>query len=317
MTRRIRLTTPATMMMTRMRIEPEDVVIDEPLVRRLIAKQFPYWADLPIRLVALSGWDNRTFHLGERMLVRMPSRACYAIQVEKEHRWLPRLAPLLPLPIPAPLAMGEPGEDYPWRWSVYRWLRGETAAPERISDMRQFARELGEFLLALQRIDPIGGPAPGPHNFYRGGPLTTYDAEVRQAITALKRTIDADAAMEAWEEALSANWQGAPMWFHGDVSAGNLLVDRGRLSSVIDFGQLGVGDPACDLSIAWTLFTDERRDVFRASLEPDPAMWARGRGWALWKALIVASGLTETNAIEAEKPLRIIEEVLAENRRKI
>jgi aminoglycoside phosphotransferase (APT) family kinase protein len=294
----------------------DDVIINEPLVRRLIANQFPDWADLPVRLVAQSGWDNRSFHLGERMLVRMPSGARYAGQVEKEQRWLPRLAPLLPLAIPAPLAMGEPAEGYPWRWSVYRWLEGETAAPERISDMRRFARELGQFLLALQRIDPVDGPTPGPDNFYRGGPLTAYEAETRQGIIALKDAIDTDAATEVWEEALSASWHGSPVWFHGDVSAGNLLVDRGRLSAVIDFGQLGVGDPACDLSIAWTLFTGESRDAFRSAAEPDPAMWARGRGWTLWKALIVAAGLTETNATEAAKPLRIIDELVAEHRGK-
>jgi aminoglycoside phosphotransferase (APT) family kinase protein len=294
--------------------DAEDVVIDELLVRRLIANQFPRWANLPVRPVALSGWDNRSFHLGERMLVRIPSRARYAVQVEREHHWLPRLAPLLPLSIPAPLAMGEPEQGCPWRWSVYRWLPGKTAAPERIGDMLQVAKDLGEFLLALQHIDPTDGPPPGQHNFYRGGSLGTYDDEARRAITALKGAIDADAAMEAWEEALSANWQGSPTWFHGDVSSGNLLVEGARLSAVIDFGQFGVGDPACDLSIAWTFFQDESRLVFRTIVKPDPGMWSRGRGWTLWKALTVAAGLTQTNAIESARPLQIIDEILAERR---
>jgi aminoglycoside phosphotransferase (APT) family kinase protein len=162
--------------------------IDAALVRRLIAAQFPRWADLPVRPVEVGGWDNRTFHLGPRMTVRLPSAAHYASQVEKEHRWLPKLAPLLPLPIPVPLAKGAPAEGYPWQWSVYRWLEGEAAAVGRISDLRRFAISLAGFLGALQRVDPAGGPSPGRHNFFRGGPLTVYDAETRQAIAALARS---------------------------------------------------------------------------------------------------------------------------------
>ena len=262
----------------------DEVDINVSLVRRLIAAQFPQWADLPIKPVEFDGWDNRTFHLGEDMTVRLPSAAPYALQVEKEHRWLPRLAPRLPLPIPVPLAKGAPADGYPWQWSVYRWLEGETATIERIADLRQFAIALAEFLTALQRIDPAGGPPPGRHNFFRGGSLTVYDAESRQAIAALEGEIDADAATATWEAALAATWHGAPVWFHGDVAAGNLLVEGGRLSAVIDFGTSGVGDLSCDLAIALTLFRGESRDAFRAVLRPDDATWSRGRGWALWKA---------------------------------
>lgn len=179
------------------------------------------------------------------MVVRLPSRADYEIQVEKEQRWLPKLAPLLPLPIPTPLAMGEPGEGYPWKWSVYRWLPGETAAPERISDMRQFARQLAEFLLALQDIDPSGGPAPGPHNFYRGGPLSTYDAQTRRAIAALEGAIDAGAATEAWNEALSARWQGSQMkagTHFGQVL--NPIRRRGRAVGAGRYGRHSSSPPA-------------------------------------------------------------------------
>ncbi len=292
------------------------LMIDDTLVRRLVATQFPQWKDLPVRPVALGGWDNRIFHLGEHMLVRMPSAADYAVKVEKEHRWLPRLAPLLPLPIPVPLAIGEPADGYPWKWSVYRWLEGETAASVHISDLRDFATSLAQFLIALQRIDPTDGPLPGPHNFYRGGALTTYDAETRQAIAALKGKIDVDAATDVWEGALETTWHGSPVWVHGDVTTGNLLVQEGRLSSVIDFGGLGVGDPACDLAIAWTLFRGESREVFRAMLPLDAGTWARGRAWTLWKALIIAAGLTDTNVVEAAQPWRIIDEVLVDHRRK-
>src|SRR5471032_651535 len=174
-------------------------IIDTALVRRMVIAQFPQWSQLPVRPVAFGGWDNRTFHLGEHLIVRLPSAADYAAQVEKEHLWLPRLAPLLPLSIQTPVAMGQPSEGYPWKWSVYRWIKGDTASPERIGDLRDFAIHLAQFLIALQRIDPRDGPVAGPHNFHRGGALTTYDTEARQAIDALEGKIDGKAASEVWE----------------------------------------------------------------------------------------------------------------------
>jgi aminoglycoside phosphotransferase (APT) family kinase protein len=292
------------------KMDVEQPVIDDTLVRRMVAAQFPQWADLTVRSAAVGGRDNKTFRLGEHMIVRLPSAADYSVQVEKEHRWLPKLAPFLPLPIPAPLAMGEAAGGYPWRWSIYRWLEGDTAAPQRIGDLNAFAASLAQFLIALQRIDPKDGPRPGPHNFWRGGSLNTYNAETRQAIALLKGKINTKAATEVWETALKTTWNRPPVWIHGDVSAGNLLVKEGRLSAVIDFGMLGVGDPACDLSIAWTLFNGESREAFRAMLPLDAGTWARGRAWTLWKALIVAAGLTETNAVEGARPWRVIDEVL-------
>ena len=293
-------------------MQPDEVQIDASLVHRLIATQFPQWAHLPIRPVEHGGWDNRTFHLGEEMTVRLPSAAAYAPQVEKEHRWLPRLAPHLPLPIPVPLAMGQPGDGYPWRWSVYRWLDGEIATVERIADHEQFARDLALFLVALYRIDPTGGPAPGPHNFYRGGSLTVYDGETREAIAALAGEIDIVAATEVWEESLAATWRDSPVWIHGDVAAGNLLLAKGRLSAVIDFGTSGVGDPACDLAIAWTLLAGASREVFRAALPLDDAAWARGRGWTLWKALITVAALPGSNAGAVAASRRILDDLLAD-----
>jgi aminoglycoside phosphotransferase (APT) family kinase protein len=284
-------------------------VIDDALVRRLVATQFPQWADLPVRPVAVGGWDNRTFHLGKHMIARLPSAAVYSMQAEKEQHWLPKLAPLLPLPIPTLIAAGEPSSDYPWRWSIYRWIEGEAAALERIGDLSDFAKSLAQFMTALQAIDPTDGPWPGPHNFYRGGPLTTYDREVRQAIAILNDRVDTDAATEVWEAALKTTWERPPVWIHGDLSAGNLLVQAGRLSAVIDFGGLGIGDPSCDLSIAWTLFVGESREAFCAMLPLDPDTWARGRAWTLWKALIVASGLSENTADEV-LAWRVIDEVL-------
>jgi aminoglycoside phosphotransferase (APT) family kinase protein len=287
--------------------------IDVALVERLITAQFPQWADLPITPAVPQGWDNKTFRLGAQMSVRLPSAAPYAAQVEKEHRWLPELAPHLPLPIPFPLAKGAPAEGYPFNWSVYRWLEGETASTERVDNLVEFAKTLADFLAALQRIDPAGGPPPGRHNFFRGGPLTVYDAETRQAIAALYGRIDADAAKAVWEAALAATWHGPPVWFHGDVAAGNLLVEGGRLSAVIDFGTSGVGDPSCDLAITWTLLGGESRDAFRAALQVDDETWARGRGWVLWKCLIRLEEHIDTNPQKAGRIRREIDDIIADH----
>ncbi len=289
--------------------------IDTALVRRLAAAQFPQWADLPVKPVAVSGWDNRTFHLGDELSVRLPSAEGYVAQVAKEHRWLPVLAPQLPLPIPVPVAMGAPTSEYPWPWSIYRWLPGETATLERVADLDRFAVDLARFLHALQAIDSSGGPAPKPHNFYRGGPLTTYDDETRRSIAALDGAIDAGAATEAWETALAATWGGSAVWVHGDIAAGNLLVEGGQLSAVIDFGCSGVGDPACDLAIAWTLFDDGSRAAFRAALPLDDATWARGRAWALWKALITLVDHRDTDPVQADGARQVIDAVLADHAR--
>ncbi|HUX79801.1 MAG TPA: aminoglycoside phosphotransferase family protein [Alphaproteobacteria bacterium] len=290
----------------------EKVHIDVSLVRRLIATQFLQWADLPIKPVKFGGWDNRTFHLGEQMLVRMPSAEEYATKVEKEQKWLPRLAPLLPLPIPTPLAMGEPGEGYPWHWSVYRWIEGEAAAFTHIADLDGFANSLAQFLIAFQRMDTTDGPLPGLDSFSRIGGLAAYDNETRQAIVALKDKIDVKVATELWEMALETTWERSPVWVHGDISAGNLLVQEGKLCAVIDFGGLAVGDPACDLVIAWKFFQDKSREAFREMLPFDDGTWARGRAWALWKALIITAGFVETNAVEAAQSGRTINEVLAD-----
>lgn len=285
------------------------LVIDAPLVRRLVATQFPHWAHLPVEPVAHGGWDNRTFHLGETMSVRLPSRGAYAAQVQKEQRWLPQLGPRLPLPVPAPLAVGEPGEGYPYPWSVLRWIPGEAASRAVIADAAGFACDLAGFLAALQTIDAAEGPAAGQHSFFRGGPLSTYDRETRAAVAALGERIDGRAALAVWDEALASAWTAPPVWVHGDVAAGNLLVEDGRLSAVIDFGCCAVGDPACDLAIAWTFFEGDARTAFRAALPLDPGSWARGRGWTLWKAVILLAGGPPDHA-ETAGAARVLDRVL-------
>jgi aminoglycoside phosphotransferase (APT) family kinase protein len=290
----------------------DKAAITPELVSRLVAAQFPQWAHLPVRPVEADGWDNATFRLGDEMSVRLPSGASYAAQVDKEHRWLPVLAPRLPLPIPEPLAKGVPGCGYPWPWSVYRWLPGEPAETAPVADLYRFAADLAGFLSALYQIDPAGGPPAGEHNFFRGGSLAVYDAQSREALAALDGEIDTARAAEVWQQALSASWHGPAVWVHGDVSPTNLLVGSGRLSAVIDFGCSAVGDPACDTGIAWTFLSGESRKTFQAGLPVDDATWVRGRGWVLWKSMIVLVEALKDDPEDARHTKRVIEEVLAE-----
>lgn len=296
------------------KMHADEVDTDTALVSRLVAEQFPQWANLPIQPVRSAGTDNALYRLGDEVVVRLP-RIHWAVgQVEKEQKWLPRLAPLLPLAVPVPLAKGTPAEGYPWEWSIYQWLEGETATVERIADLSQAATDLARFVAALQRIDPIDGPPPGEHNSFRGVPLTTRDDETRAAIACLHGAIDVGAVTAAWEGALEAPaWGGPPVWIHGDLQSGNLLAVQGRLSAVIDFGCLGVGDPACDLTVAWTLLSGETRDTFRAVLPVDDATWARGRGWALSVGLIALPYYQSTNPVLAGIARHAIAEVLADH----
>jgi aminoglycoside phosphotransferase (APT) family kinase protein len=269
---------------------PDRKLADETVARRLVDAQFPQWADLEVRPVEAQGWDNCTFRLGDEMLVRLPTAEEYALAVDKEHRWLPVFAPALPFEIPAPLAKGVPDEAFPHEWSIYRWLGGEPADRAAVDDLTALALDVAEFLRSLQRVDPAGGPGPGLHNWFRGGPLTTYDGWARASLETLDGLIRTDAAEEIWDRALRSQWDGVPVWFHGDIAAGNLLMKDGALAAVIDFGTCGAGDPACDLAIAWTMLTGESRAAFRDRLQVDDGTWLRGQGWALWKALVVCAG---------------------------
>ncbi|SEH02101.1 Predicted kinase, aminoglycoside phosphotransferase (APT) family [Nonomuraea solani] len=286
--------------------------IDAALVERLIAAQFPQWSGLPVTPVEIDGWDNRTYRLGDDMTVRLPTAAGYVPAVDKEHRWLPRLAPSLPVAVPVILGAGVPGEGYPFPWSVRGWIEGEMAARARIDDTEQFAISVAEFLLALQRCDATGGPPGGEHSFYRGASPAHYDDETRRCLAELQGRVDTERAAAVWDAALAAEWRGEPVWFHGDIAPGNLLVADGKLVAVIDFGTSGVGDPACDLVIAWTTFSGGGREAFRRTIGQDDGTWARARGWALWKALLVLSGCVDTDQELADANRRVIEEVLSD-----
>ncbi len=269
-----------------MMTDMEEAQPSSSVVRCLLRTQFPGWGDLPITAVQPGGWDNITYRLGETMSVRLPSDDPYVAQVDKEHHWLPVLAEHLPLKIPQPLTRGDPDCGYPWPWSIYRWLEGQPATCEAVADLTDLAVALAGFLGALHSIDSSDGPPAGPHSFYRGGALSIYDQETRGAIAELADEIDVEATLSVWETALAAEWTGPPIWVHGDVAPSNLLVVDGRLDAVIDFGCLAVGDPACDTVIAWTFLFGESREAFRTYLPVDEGTWIRGRGWALWKALI-------------------------------
>lgn len=295
---------------------PADHVHADPaMVRRLLAAQFPQWADLPVEPVASAGTDNTIHRLGADLVVRLPRYAAVARQVEKEHRWLPVLAPSLPLAVPEPLAKGAPGEGYPWPWAVHRWIEGENATADRVADPVAAATALAGFVAALQRIDPSGGPPSGPPGEHRGVPLAVRDEATRRAVAELDGMVDTGAVTAAWDAALRAPGRdGPPAWLHGDLQSGNLLARHGRLHAVIDFGLLAVGDPACDAMAAWTMFAADARAAFRAALAVDDATWARGRGWALSFAVIALPYYVHTNPVLAGIARHTIAEVLADHR---
>jgi aminoglycoside phosphotransferase (APT) family kinase protein len=278
----------------------DEVDIDEALVRRLVAAQFPQWAELPIEPVLPRGTDNALYRLGDDMVVRLPRRERTSETLQKERRWLPQLAPFLPVAVPLPVADGAPGESFPFAWCVYSWLDGETAP---VAD----AAEPAEFIAALQRVDPSGGPPPGEHNFFRGAPLTTRDAATRASLAAV------GVPEAVWESAIRApEWNRPPVWIHGDLDARNLLVEDGHLSGVIDWGGLGVGDPACDVMVAWKVFSaGAPRDAFRDALAVDDATWVRARGWAISTAVNALTYYTEeTNAALVHEARRWLAEAL-------
>lgn len=257
--------------------------IDAALVRRLVAEQHPRWADLPVAPVPHDGHDNRTYRLGEELVVRLPTADGYTPSVAKEHTWLPVLAPHLPVAVPEPMALGEPSALFPRPWSVRRWIPGDTVARGH-APQAALADDLADALCALRGVDGTGGPGAGPATFHRGGSLAAYDGETRAADERLGA-----GGLPVWEEALASHWDRDPVWFHGDVAVGNLLVRDGRLRALIDFGTFGTGDPACDLVIAWTHLDDGPRAAFRERVGLDDDTWARARGWALWKALVTVA----------------------------
>jgi aminoglycoside phosphotransferase (APT) family kinase protein len=286
--------------------------IDDDLVRRLISEQFPQWAGLAVERWPSGGTVNAMYRLGDDMVVRLPLVQGGAGDVSMEREWLPRLVPHLPVRIPEVLGAGEPAQGYPWPWSVYRWLAGQHPEAGALGEPVLLAKDLAAFVAAMRSIT-----LPGAPKAHRGGPVASLDADTQAAIRELRgipqEDVDCDAAAALWEEALRAPaWDGPPVWLHADLMPGNLLIDSGRLSSVLDFGCMGAGDPACDLFPAWNLLPDDARAVFRAELAVDDATWIRGRGRTLSQALIALPYYRGTNPAMARNARHVIGAVLAE-----
>ncbi|TQR42257.1 aminoglycoside phosphotransferase family protein [Paenibacillus popilliae] len=258
--------------------------ISTKLAFRLVKEQFPEWGNLKIRPVAQSGHDNRTFHLGETMTIRLPSGYEYVPQIEKEAKWLPFLAERLSLPISCPVSQGKPTDYYPFPWSINKYIEGETISTENVPDIKRIAIDLSTFLQELQSINPKGAPTAGEHNFFRGASPIVYNEQVEIALQEQKSNLPTQKIKEIWESAIASEWKLPPVWIHGDIAPGNLLIKNGGLCGVIDFGIMGVGDPACDYAMAWTFFDSYSRKYFLQGL--DKGTIDRARGWALWKALI-------------------------------
>ncbi len=292
-----------------LKMHDDEIDVSLALVERLVAAQFPDWADLELEVLLPWGTDNALFRLGDDKLVRLPRTERVVGQVEKDVRWLARLAPRLPVAIPEVLATGAPSADYAWTWGVYRWLEGESLPADRLGEAAQTSDDLARFLTALRRIDPAGAPPPRS----RGVPLAARDEAVRRALADLGDRVDIAAAGEIWEATLRApEWHGPPAWIHGDLMPGNLIVRDGRLSAVIDWSLVCVGDPACDLMVAWMFLGAESRPQLRTALDVDEAGWMRGRGWALSCALIALPYYWETNPPFAAYAQRTLAEVLAD-----
>jgi len=312
--------------MARTVMHPDQVPTDAALVRRLLAGQFPQWADLPVEPVTSSGTDHDIYRVGDDLSVRLPRIAWATGQAAKEAVWLPRLAPHLPLAVPVQLAMGHPAEGYPFAWSVYEWVGGTDAAglvaagtdaaatssSTDPGDLERAAVDLAAFVTALRRIDTTG--APRRPTGARGAPLAELDQQVQESIDQLGVRVDAAAARRSWEQSLGApSWPGPDVWLHGDLLPGNLIVSGRRLTAVIDFGALGVGDPACDLQPAWNVFTGTSRLRYRDELAVDDASWLRGRGWALYQAVSALPYYWDTNPGMVAQATRALAEVLADD----
>ncbi|MFF4754119.1 aminoglycoside phosphotransferase family protein [Streptomyces sp. NPDC002514] len=293
------------------KMHDDELDVDGPLVRRLIAGQFPEWAGLPVTGIASAGTDHAMFRLGDDLVVRLPRRPGTAGQVAREQHWLPRLAPDLPLAVPVPLGLGAPAPGYGHPWSVLRWLAGRDAHTAPIAELGSAAVELGRFVAALRKADATGGPVS-----WRGGPVAANDRYVRAAIRDLGAAgaVDPAAATALWEEVVRLpQWDGEPVWLHGDLLPGNLLTVAGRLTAVIDFGGLGVGDPAADTLAAWAVLTAGTRGLFREASGTDATTWARGRGWALCFGLMAEHYYRRTNPVLAAVAHRTTTEALADH----
>ena len=282
------------------------------LARKVIAEQFLEYASLPIVDVEKQGHDNRTYRLGDHMLIRIPTAADYALKVPIEQELLQQLAKRLRVNIPAPIKMGKPSADYPFPFSIYKWLPGKSINLLTLTDQEkeQLAFDLAKFLKELQAISDVEGPEPGQHNWWRGDHVSVYDKGAREQIAELAEIIDVGSALALWDKACATKWNNAPIWIHGDFAIGNILMDGGKLSAVIDFGGAAVGDPACDLVMAWTYLSGKAREIFISEMNIDQDTWLRAGAWALWKETFELCQIADKNSPEAKTQKIIIDDVI-------
>ncbi len=282
------------------------------LAYKLITEQFPGYAHLPVLEVEKQGHDNRTYRLGNDMLIRMPTAESYALKVPIEQELLPKLAPHLNVNIPVLIKMGMSSKNYPYPFSIYKWLEGTSINLLTLStgEMDRLAFDLAKFLKELQSIEDVDGPVPGQHNWWRGSHISVYDKGAREQIAALSTSIYQGKAIDLWKRACKTKWDKPPVWIHGDFASGNMLIKDGKLSAIIDFGGICLGDPACDLVIAWTFLKDNARDIFIREMALNEDTWLRAKAWALWKATFELCQIADKNSPEALIQKRIIEEVI-------
>lgn len=293
-----------------LRMHADEAAVDDDLVRVLVSRQFPRWADLPLRRIASTGTDNVIYRLGQELGLRLPRVEWAVDQLSKEQQWLPRLAPQLPAGVPEPVALGRPAAGYPYPWLVYRWLPGSDALAGPVPDWCALARQVADYVLALHAVDAAEAPPAGA----RGGRLTAVDDVTRRAIDALDGQIHSRRAVEVWEAALAADtWENPPVWVHGDLLPGNVLVRGGSLAGVIDWSAAGRGDPACDTMLAWAM-PPGARHVYRDALGLDDATWARGRGWTVQQAVLFIPYYARTIPDGVDAARRRLEAVLQHDR---
>jgi aminoglycoside phosphotransferase (APT) family kinase protein len=288
----------------------DEVATDAALVIRLVAARFPDWAGLPVEPVESIGTDNAMYRLGDALSVRLPRIHWAVAPLEREFEWLPRLAPQLPFATPVPVALGVPGEGYPWPWTVCRWLDGTHPVAGDVRGADRLATDLARFVRAMRALDPAGAPRTAWPR-----PLHEEDGFIRTTLAALADELapEFDRIVGIWEDALAApRWSGPLAWIHGDLSPGNLLVRAGRLTGVLDFGAMGVGDPASDLRVAWNLLPPAARSRFRSELGADAAEWRRARGWALLQALAQMSYFEARNPPLVANARHVIAQLVGE-----
>lgn len=286
--------------------------ITDDLVKSLISKQFPQFAHLNIESVDIQGHDNRTYRLGDTMCIRLPTAECYALKIPIEQEFLPLLAKHLTIAIPKPLHIGLPSNIFPYAFSIYEWLNGVSLNYIDLQkiDLNILAYDLAKFLKELHMINTNNGLKPGLHNWYRGDHVSIYDEGARKQITALKDIINSEKALYTWQEACATKWNKKPVWIHGDFAIGNILMNEYKLSAVIDFGGCAIGDPACDLVIAWTLFTGQSREIFIQEMNLDADTWLRAKAWALWKSTFELCNTENKYSEKSEFQKKIIHEII-------